>query len=235
MFGGSKHDDHPPGHAPCPVVDLYGMLETGVTSCTSQDAPLADVGTVGRPYPWLRLRILGPDDQDLPAGVEGEIVKTGPTMAVGYYRNPAKNRESWTADGWFRSGDRGYLDDVGRLVISGRSKDMIIHGGANIWPRELEEILVRHPAIDHVAIIGIHDEYFGENVCACVVTHPGAALSFEDVVAFMKDSVAKYKLPQRLELFEAFPLGPTGKVLKRDLAEVVENRRRTADATEKLT
>ncbi|MBS2547623.1 AMP-binding protein [Catenulispora sp. NL8] len=217
----------------CPVIDLYGMLETGVTSCTDPDEPYEEwVGTVGRPYSFLRVRVLDPDDGDVPTGVEGDIVKTGPTICVGYYRNPDKNRESWTPDGWFRSGDRGYLDADGRLTISGRSKDMVIHGGANIWPRELEEILVRHPDVADVAVIGIHDDYFGENTCACVIPRPGAEPTLEDLIAFMKDEVAKYKLPQHLELFDAFPLGPTGKVLKRDLADEVEARRKAAATSE---
>ncbi|WP_194922750.1 class I adenylate-forming enzyme family protein [Catenulispora pinisilvae] len=222
----------------CPVVDLYGMLETGVTSCTSPEEPYEEwVGTVGRPYPFMRVRILDSDDVDVPVGTEGEIVKTGPTMTVGYYRNPAKNQESWTSDGWFRSGDRGYIDAAGRLTVSGRSKDMIIHGGANIWPRELEEVLLRHPGVAGVAVVGIRDDYFGENVCACVVPRPGADLTLEDIIGFMKNEVAKYKLPQHLELFESFPLGPTGKVVKRELTKEVDRRRmrRTAADTSAAT
>jgi acyl-CoA synthetase (AMP-forming)/AMP-acid ligase II len=210
----------------CPVVDLYGMLETGVTSCTDPAEPYEEwVGTVGRPYEFMRVRILDADDADAPTGVEGEIVTAGPTICVGYYRNPDKNKESWTPDGWFRSGDRGHLDANGRLTISGRSKDMIIHGGANIWPRELEEILVRHPDVADVAVIGIRDDYFGENTCACVIPRPGAEPTLADLIAFMEDEVAKYKLPQHLELFDTFPLGPTGKVLKRDLTDEIEARR----------
>jgi acyl-CoA synthetase (AMP-forming)/AMP-acid ligase II len=178
----------------------------------------------------MQLRILDSNDVDVPVGVEGEIVKTGPGITVGYYRNPAKNKEGWTSDGWFRSGDRGYIDAAGRLTISGRSKDMIIHGGANIWPRELEEVLSKHPAIAEVAVVGIHDDRSGENVCACVIPRPGTALTLQDLIDFMKKDVAKYKLPQHLELFESFPLGPTGKVLKRELTEKVE-KRRTAAAT----
>lgn len=220
----------------CPVVDVYGMLESGLTSCTSQDEPYAEwVGTVGRPYPWLHVRILDSDGVDVPVGTEGEIVKTGPTITVGYYRNPVRNQESWTSDGWFRSGDRGYFDPAGRLTISGRSKDMIIHGGANIWPRELEEVLIKHPGVAEVAVVGIRDDYFGENVCACVVPRPGAHPTLADVITFLSNDVAKYKLPQHLELFGSFPLGPTGKVIKRELAEQVETRRtdhhRVAPAT----
>ena len=94
---------------------------------------------------------------------------------------------------------------------------MIIHGGANIWPRELEEVLSRHPDVADVAVVGIHDDRFGENACACVVPRPGAGLTLEHVIAFMTNEVAKYKLPQHLELFGSLPLGPTGKVLKREL------------------
>ncbi len=217
----------------CPVIDLYGMLETGVTSWTDPDEPYQEwVGTVGRPYPFMRVRILDSDDQEVPVGVEGEIVKTGPTISVGYYRNPDKNKESRTTDGWFRSGDRGFIDTAGRLTISGRSKDVIIHGGANIWPRELEEILVKHPDVADVAVVGIHDDYFGENACACVIPRTGTSPTLQDLIAFMKDEIAKYKLPQRLELFESFPLGPTGKVLKHDLTSDVEARRAASAAAE---
>ncbi len=213
----------------CPVIDLYGMLETGVTSCTDPEEPYQEwVGTVGRPYDFMHVRILDESDRDTAVGVEGEIVKSGPTICVGYYRNPDKNKESWTTDGWFRSGDRGHLDEAGRLTISGRSKDMIIHGGANIWPRELEEILVRHPDVADVAVVGIPDDYFGENTCACIIPRPGATVTLDGVIDFMKQDLAKYKLPQHLELFEAFPLGPTGKVLKRDLTDEVETRRKAA-------
>jgi acyl-CoA synthetase (AMP-forming)/AMP-acid ligase II len=213
----------------CPVIDIYGMLETGLTSSSSPDEPCDEwVGTVGRPYPWMQVRILDSDDLDAPVGTEGEIATTGPTIMVGYYRNPAKNKESRTSDGWFLTGDRGYIDPAGRLTISGRSKDMIIHGGANIWPRELEEVLSRHPDVADVAVVGIHDDRFGENACACVVPRPGAGLTLEHVIAFMTNEVAKYKLPQHLELFGSLPLGPTGKVLKRELAEQVEKRRTEA-------
>jgi acyl-CoA synthetase (AMP-forming)/AMP-acid ligase II len=107
---------------------------------------------------------------------------------------------------------------------------MIIHGGANIWPRELEEVLQKHAGLAEVAVVGIHDDYFGENVCACVVPKPGVTIKLEDVIEFMKDDTAKYKLPQHLEVFESFPLGPTGKVLKRELTEEVERRRAAAAA-----
>lgn len=218
----------------CPVIDIYGMLEVGLTSSTDETEPYLEwVGTVGRPYPFMEVRILGPDDRDVPVGTEGEIVKSGPTIMVGYYRNPAKNAESWTPDGWFRSGDRGYIDPAGRLTISGRSKDMIIHGGANIWPRELEEILIKHPQVADVAMIGVHDDYYGENVCACVIPKAGAQIGLQDVIEFMKSEVAKYKLPQHLEIFSTFPIGPTGKVVKRELAIEVERRREAAAKGEK--
>lgn len=213
----------------CPVIDIYGMLEVGLTSSTDETEPYQEwVGTVGRPYPFMDVRILDSEDRDVPIGTEGEIVKSGPTIMVGYYRNPAKNAESWTPDGWFRSGDRGYVDQAGRLTISGRSKDMIIHGGANIWPRELEEILIKHPQVADVAMIGLQDDYFGEIVCACVVPKEGAQIELQDVIDFMKPEVAKYKLPQELQVFSVFPIGPTGKVVKRELAVEVERRRNAA-------
>jgi acyl-CoA synthetase (AMP-forming)/AMP-acid ligase II len=209
----------------CPIVDVYGMLESGWASSTDQREPFEEwVGTVGRPYPWLRVRILDEAGHDVPIGVEGQIAKTGPTITVGYFHNPSVNEASWTSDGWFLTGDLGYLDAHGRLTISGRLKDMIIHGGANIWPRELEELIHADARIRDVAVIGVPDDYFGQNVCACVIPNPGAAVDLTDVLAILEDQVAKYKLPQRLETFEAFPIGPTGKVLKSALQKEVARR-----------
>ncbi|PZS30406.1 MAG: hypothetical protein DLM61_10800 [Pseudonocardiales bacterium] len=209
----------------CPVVDVYGMLESGWTSCTCASEPFEEwVGTVGRPHPWLQVRILDPDGTDFPPGAQGEITKTGPSICVGYFRNSAKNAESWTADGWFRSGDLGSIDAQGRLRITGRTKDMIIHGGANIWPRELEELLHLHPRVLDVTVIGVPDDYFGENVCACVIPHPETEIDLQDVIDFLRGQVAKYKLPQRLELFDEFPTGPTGKIAKQVLRDQVARR-----------
>jgi acyl-CoA synthetase (AMP-forming)/AMP-acid ligase II len=209
----------------CPVVDVYGMLESGWASSTDQREPFEEwVGTVGRPYPWLRVRILDDTGHDVPIGVEGQIAKTGPTITVGYFNNPSANEASWTPDGWFLTGDLGYLDANGRLTISGRLKDMIIHGGANIWPRELEELIHADARIRDVAVIGVPDDYFGENVCACVIPNPGTAVDLTGVLSILRGKVAKYKLPQRLETFEVFPTGPTGKVLKSALREEVARR-----------
>jgi acyl-CoA synthetase (AMP-forming)/AMP-acid ligase II len=209
----------------CPIVDVYGMLESGWASSTDPREPFEEwVGTVGRPYPWLEARILDHAGKDVPVGVEGQIAKTGPTITVGYFHNPSLNEASWTPDGWFLTGDLGYLDDHGRLTISGRLKDMIIHGGANIWPRELEELIHADARIRDVAVIGIPDDYFGESVCACVIPNSGFAVALSDVLALLEGQVAKYKLPQRLETFEAFPTGPTGKVLKSALQEEVARR-----------
>jgi acyl-CoA synthetase (AMP-forming)/AMP-acid ligase II len=209
----------------CPVADVYGMLESGWASSTDPREPYEEwAGTVGRPYPWLKVRILDQAGNDVPNGVEGQIAKTGPTITVGYFHNPLLNEASWTPDGWFLTGDLGYLDDHGRLTISGRLKDMIIHGGANIWPRELEELLHADTRISDVAVIGVPDDYFGENVCACVIPNSGCTVGLSDVIAILESQVAKYKLPQRLETFEAFPTGPTGKVLKSALQDEVARR-----------
>lgn len=209
-----------------PVIDIYGMLESGWTSATAADEPYEEwVGTVGRPFPWQNVRLLDDEGRDVPAGGQGEVSKRSGSICVGYLNNAEKNRESFTEDGWFRSGDLGVLDEAGRLTITGRKKDMVIHGGANIWPRELEEILFTHPKVLNASVIGVPDDYFGENVCACVVAKPGETLDLEAVIDFMSPRIAKYKLPQRLELFDDLPVGPTGKIQKQELRRLVMEER----------
>ena len=200
----------------CSIIEGYGMTESGWIAATGQeDDPEATVGSVGRPFPGMEIRLLERDaDADVPPGEPGEIAMRGPSVCVGYYRNEELNRAVWTADDWFRSGDLGYLDPAGRLRIVGRSKDLIKHGGSSIFPREIEELLLVHPKVADVAVVGFADSYFGENVCACVVVRPGQQFNLAEVIAFLRDKVARYKLPQRLEFFERLPYTPTGKVQK---------------------
>ncbi|HKO08279.1 MAG TPA: hypothetical protein VJ487_11240, partial [Alphaproteobacteria bacterium] len=139
----------------------------------------------------------------------------------GYYNNPGANARSFTADGWFRTGDLGVLDERGYLRIAGRRKEMIIRGGANIYPREIEEVLFKHPKILDAAVVGIPDARLGERVCACIVSRPGEKLAAGEVVDFLRDKIATYKLPERVEFLAQLPRTPTGKVQKGPLRELV--------------
>ncbi|WP_396427006.1 AMP-binding enzyme [Amycolatopsis sp. EV170708-02-1] len=156
----------------------------------------------------------------MPPGEVGEIVVRGHNVMAGYLNRPEATA-AVIVDGWFRSGDLGFLDDDGYLSLVDRKKDMILRGGYNVYPREIEEVLARHPAIAQVAVIGVPDERYGEEICAVVVTAPdreaGPELAAE-LVAWSKKHVAAYKYPRRVEFLDAMPLGPSGKILKRELA-----------------
>jgi acyl-CoA synthetase (AMP-forming)/AMP-acid ligase II len=161
----------------------------------------------------------------VPVGAEGEIAADGPSVHLGYHKNPAANAELFTADGWFRTGDLGVREPSGNVRIVGRLKEMINRGGKKFFPREIEEILYTHPKILHAAIVGVPDPRLGERNCLCVIPRPGAALSLEEVVGFLKDGVATYKLPEEIEVFDEFPFTPTGKIQRHALTRQVLARR----------
>ena len=172
-------------------------------------------------------RVVDDDGRDCPPGAAGEILTYGPSVTIGYYNNPDANARSFSADGWFRTGDIGILDARGYLKIVDRKKELIIRGGANIYPREIEEVLYQHPKVLEAAAVGVPDPRLGERVCACIVPRPGESLSFEELTAFLKDKIATYKLPEFLRLMDALPRTPTGKVQKGPLRDIVLERMRT--------
>jgi acyl-CoA synthetase (AMP-forming)/AMP-acid ligase II len=211
-----------PGH----LIELYGMLETGFHTFTRfEDDPEAVAGTIGRPADGMGLRILDEHARDVPVGVEGEIAADGPSVHLGYHKNPAANAELFTADGWFRTGDLGVREASGNVRIVGRLKEMINRGGKKFFPREIEEILYTHPKVLHAAIVGVPDPRLGERNCLCVIPRPGAALSLDEVVSFLKGGVATYKLPEEIEVFDEFPFTPTGKIQRHALTRQVLARR----------
>ena len=233
------------GGASCPVetirdfrakmpgdfIELYGMLESGFHSYTRPgDDPEAVSGTVGPPATGLGLRILDEAGNDVAPGGEGEIAGRGPSIHLGYHNNPAANAVAFTPDGWFRTGDIGYLDADGNLVISGRNKEMVNRGGKKFHPREIEEILYASPKVLHAAIIGVPDPRLGERNCLCVVPRPGCTVVLEEMTALLDGKVATYKLPESLEIFESLPFTPTGKLQRHRLAEWVAGRRAPAPA-----
>jgi non-ribosomal peptide synthetase component E (peptide arylation enzyme) len=214
-----------PGH----LIELYGMLETGFHTFTRfTDDPEAVAGTIGRPAPGMGLRLIDEAGHDVPPGAEGEIAAEGPSVHLGYHKNPAANAELFTADGWFRTGDLGQMDPSGNVRIVGRLKEMINRGGKKFFPREIEEILYTHPKILHAAIVGVPDPRLGERNCLCIIPRPGASLTLKEVIAFLKDSVATYKLPEEIEVFDDFPFTPTGKIQRHVLTRQVLARRSAA-------
>lgn len=193
----------------------YGLSEvTATASITPPESRKA--GSIGRPVWGVEMRVVGSDDQPLPPGEVGEIVIRGPNVMKGYYNQPEANAEALRG-GWFRSGDLGYMDADGDYWIVDRVKDMIIRGGFNVYPREIEEVLFQHPAVAEAAVIGVPHAALGEEVKAVVALKPGQQATEAELIAYVKERVAAYKYPRSLEFVAALPKGPTGKVLKREL------------------
>ena len=216
-----------PGH----LIELYGMLETGFHTFTRfEDDPEAVAGTIGHEAPRMQLRVIDAGGRDVPPGAEGEIAAKGPSVHLGYYKNPTANAELFTADGWFRTGDLGVRDPSGNVRIVGRLKEMINRGGKKFFPREVEEILYTHPSVLHAAIVGVPDPRLGERNCLCVIPRPGTSISLNEMVDYLRNGVATYKLPEELEVFEEFPFTPTGKIQRHALTKQVLARRSRAES-----
>ncbi len=198
----------------------YGLTETSpVVSACSLAA--SKVGTVGRPLRNVRVRIVDADGRDAAAGENGEILIAGPSVMKGYYRKPDETRKVIDADGWFHTGDIGRLDDDGFLAITGRAKEMLIIGGENVFPREIEAVLELHEDVMQAAVIGIPDDLRGEVPVAFVMPKKDATPGEEALRAFARERLAGFKTPRRIVIREDLPTGPTGKILKRKLKELL--------------
>jgi long-chain acyl-CoA synthetase len=208
----------------CEFFGVYGLTEStgGVVHLEPQDhdpdGPRAHLlRSAGKPLPWVDVRVVDPDtSRDVHPYEIGEVWLRAPNVMAGYF-----NREEETAavlvDGWLRTGDGGYVDEEGYLFLTDRMKDMIVSGGENVYPIEVEQALAQHPSVDDVAVIGVPDERWGETVMALVILRDGAAPSAEELVAFARERLAGYKLPRIVTFVDQLPRTPTGKVLKREL------------------
>jgi acyl-CoA synthetase (AMP-forming)/AMP-acid ligase II len=204
------------------LLELYGMLECGLQSCTLiDDDPESVVGTVGRPIAEVQSKVVDDKGQPCPPDAIGEILTRGPSVTIGYYNNPDANARAFDGDGWFRTGDLGTFDSRGYLRIVGRKKEMLIRGGANIYPREIEEVLYQHPKVRDAAVIGIPDPRLGERTCACLVPKDGQTITFDEIVEFLRPKIATYKLPEVVKIFSDLPRTPTGKIQKGPLLGLV--------------
>jgi len=210
----------------CAVTTVYGSTDGGVITVTRTTDPVAKRRTtVGRPIPGGEVVLRDPLGDPVPDGTPGEVTWRTPTKSFGYLNDDERTGAMFRGDGWFYSGDLGSLDEDGYLSITGRSKDLIIRGGQNISPLEIEQIVARHAAVSEVAVVGIPDPVFGERTCACVVLRPGvAALALDELTGYMQaQEIAPYKLPERLEIFAELPRTAGGKLSKVTLrSEVVE-------------
>ncbi len=199
------------------VTICYGMTETSpVSTQTAADDPLDKrVGTVGRVHPHVEVKVVDPvTGSTVERGMSGELCTRGYSVMLGYWDDPERTAEAIDGDGWMHTGDLAVMDDEGYLNIVGRIKDMIIRGGENVYPREIEEFLYGHPDIVDVQVIGVPDARYGEEIMAWVQVREGATLTREDVAEFCQGRIAHYKVPRYVHATDAFPMTVTGKVQK---------------------
>lgn len=205
----------------CPVIESYGMTEAAhqMTSNPLPPAPRKP-GTVGIPA-GPEVRVIGEDGATLPPGQAGEVVIRGPNVTSGYLENPAAHATSFTADGWFRTGDQGVFDADGYLTITGRLKEIINRGGEKISPREVDEVLLDHPAVAQAVTFALPHEKLGEDVAAAVVLKDGAAIDERELRDFVAGRLADFKVPRKIVFLSEIPKGPTGKLQRIGLAKVL--------------
>jgi long-chain acyl-CoA synthetase len=200
----------------CVILEGYGLSETSPVASFNQPDRERKPGSIGTPIRGVELRLVDDDGRDVPPGEVGEIAIRGHNVMKGYWRRPEATAEA-IPDGWFRSGDLARMDDDGYFFIVDRKKELIIRGGYNVYPREIEEVLYEHPAVVEAAVVGIPDATLGEEVGAAVVLKSGAVETADDLQAYVKSQVAAYKYPRRIWLLDTLPKGPTGKILKREI------------------
>jgi fatty-acyl-CoA synthase len=204
---------------------VYGLTETSpALSQTPRSADLAErTQTVGRVMPETEVRIVDPaTGADVATDVDGELWARGYVVMKGYYKMPDATTAAITPDGWLKSGDQASIDRDGRIRITGRIKDIIIRGGENIAPKEVEDVLRTHPAIADASVYAVKSEFFGEEVAAALRPHPGAAIDIADVQSFCRDRLARFKVPRHIRIVEGFPLTASGKIQKFRLREMHE-------------
>ena len=207
------------------ITIAYGMTETAPVSCqSSTDTPLDKrVSTVGQVQPHLEVKIVDPQSGDTVApGETGELCTKGYSVMHGYWGDAEKTHEAIDPEGWMHTGDLATMDADGYVNIVGRIKDMVIRGGENIYPREVEEFLYRHPLIQDVQVVGVPDPKYGEELCAWVIPKPGTSPTDEDIRAFCKGQIAHYKIPRYIRFVSAFPMTITGKVQKFKIRETMQ-------------
>ncbi len=201
------------------VVEGYGLSESTCRSTFNPPNEGRRPGSCGRPI-GNEMKVFDDDDNEVPDGTLGEIVLRGPNVFKGYFKNPEATAQAFRS-GWFHTGDIGYRDAEGFFYIADRKSDMIIRGGENIYPREIDDLLYTHPAVAAAAVIGVPDELYGEEVAAFVVLNEGQAASENEMIDFCRQHLADYKCPKTIHFVPDIPKGPTGKLLKRELARLI--------------
>jgi long-chain acyl-CoA synthetase len=229
-FGRSASAPLPPEHHAAfervfgvPIIEAMGMTESAsVVFCNPMDAP-RKLGSPGVPC-GVVAKVIDPQGRELPDGETGEIAFRGPNVMRGYYKSPEQTASALDADGWLRTGDLGRRDADGFYFVTGRLKELIIKGGENIAPREIDEVLLRHPDVLEAAAVGVPCERYGQDVVAAVVPRPGAACDADAVRAFCVEELGRYKAPREVRIVDELPKGPSGKVQRLQLGERLAGR-----------
>jgi long-chain acyl-CoA synthetase len=200
----------------CKVLEGYGLSETSPIASFNHPDRERKVGSIGTPIEGVEMKVVDDDGNDVAQGEIGEIVIKGHNVMKGYWNRPDATEES-IKDGWFHTGDMAKIDEDGYFFIVDRKKELIIRGGYNVYPREVEEVLYEHPAVQEAAVLGVPDEKMGEEVGAAVVLKDGEDVSADELKGYIKQEVANYKYPRRIWFVDELPKGPTGKILKREI------------------
>ncbi len=204
----------------CKMYEGYGLTEASPAVALCRPSIPIKKGSTGIPIPGVEVKIFNAEDKEVPAEEQGEVVVKGPNVMLGYYKSPEETAETLRG-GWLHTGDVGYLDEEGSLFITDRFKDMIIKGGYNIYPSEIEGYLEEHPAVSEIAIIGIPDEKYGEEIMAFIVRAPGQELDEDGLMEFAKSKITPFKAPSQVKFVDGLPKSLVGKVLKKELRKMV--------------
>jgi Acyl-CoA synthetases (AMP-forming)/AMP-acid ligases II len=198
------------------ILEGYGMSEGSPVVTFNQLEKGRKPGSIGTPVWGVEVKIVDEKGHEMPIGEKGEIVYRGHNVMKGYYNKPEANAKT-LKDGWLHSGDVGIKDEDGFFFVVDRTKDMVIRGGLNVYPREVENVIMNHEAVSLVAVIGVPDEQFGEEIKACVVLKEGQKISEEELISWTKERIAKYKYPRIISFMDSLPQSATGKILKKEL------------------
>jgi long-chain acyl-CoA synthetase len=201
----------------CAILEGYGLSETSPVASFNHPDRVRKPGSIGTPIEGVEMQVWDDDGNEVPQGEVGEIVIRGHNVMKGYWERPEASEEAIDDDGWFRTGDMAKVDEDGYFFIVDRKKDLIIRGGYNVYPREVEEVLYEHPAIQEAAVVGVPDDSLGEEVGAAVVLKKGESLDADELKAYVKEQLAAYKYPRKVWFEDELPKGPTGKILKREI------------------
>jgi long-chain acyl-CoA synthetase len=200
----------------CIILEGYGLSETAPVASFNHPDRDRKAGSIGTPIAGVEMKVVDDDGAEVAQGGVGEIVIRGHNVMKGYWNRPDATADVMR-DGWFATGDMATVDEDGYFFIVDRKKDMIIRGGYNVYPREIEEVLYEHPAVSEAAVVGVPDDSLGEEIAAVVVLKTSADASADDIRAYVKERVAAYKYPRKIWFSEELPKGPTGKILKREI------------------